>query len=52
MKPAFRSAVEAYLKAKKRREIEERLTSAYSGQGDAMLEEIMELLRGQAWPSK
>jgi len=48
----IRSAVEAYLTAKERREVEERLTRAYAGQGDTMLEEVVELLGGQAWPSE
>lgn len=48
----IRSAVELYLTAKERRGIEERLTRAYVGKGDAMLEEIAELLGGQAWPSE
>jgi metal-responsive CopG/Arc/MetJ family transcriptional regulator len=47
----IRSAVEHYLTAKERREVEERLTRAYAGQGDAMLDEVVELLGGQAWPS-
>lgn len=33
------------------REIDERLTRAYSGQGDAMLEGVVKLLSGQAWPN-
>lgn len=48
----IRSAVEVYLTAKQRREIEDRLSNAYSGQGNSMLEEVMELLSGQAWPSE
>jgi metal-responsive CopG/Arc/MetJ family transcriptional regulator len=48
----IRSAVEVYLTAKDRREVEERLTRAYAGQGDAMLEEVIELLGGQAWPTE
>ena len=48
----IRSAVEVYLTAKERREVEERLTRAYAGQGDALLEEVVELLGGQAWPSE
>lgn len=48
----IRSAVELYLTAKERRAVEERITKAYAGQGDAMLEEIVELLSGQAWPSE
>ena len=48
----IRSAVELYLTAKERREVEERLTRAYAGKGDSMLEEVVELLSGQAWPSE
>lgn len=48
----IRSAVEFYLTAKERRQVEERLTRAYAGQGGAMLEEVIELLGGQAWPSE
>jgi metal-responsive CopG/Arc/MetJ family transcriptional regulator len=48
----IRSAVEIYLTAKERREIEERLAKAYDGQDDAMLEEVVELLSGQAWPGE
>jgi len=46
----IRSAVEIYLAAKERREIEERLARAYGGQDDAMLEEVVEFLSGQALP--
>jgi metal-responsive CopG/Arc/MetJ family transcriptional regulator len=48
----IRSAVELYLTAKERRQVEERISQAYAGQGDAMLEEVVELLSGQAWPSE
>jgi metal-responsive CopG/Arc/MetJ family transcriptional regulator len=48
----IRSAVELYLTAKERREVEERLVRAYAGRSDAMLEEVVELLGGQAWPSE
>jgi len=48
----IRSAVELYLTAKKRRKVEERLTRAYAGQSDAMLDEVVELLGGQAWTSE
>jgi metal-responsive CopG/Arc/MetJ family transcriptional regulator len=43
----IRSAVELYLTAKERRQVEERISRAYAGQGDAMLEEVVELLSGQ-----
>lgn len=46
-----RSALELYLKAKERREIDENLTRAYQGEADAMLAEIEDLLDAQAWPS-
>jgi metal-responsive CopG/Arc/MetJ family transcriptional regulator len=48
----IRSAVELYLTAKERRQVEERISQAYAGQGDAMLEEVVDLLSGQAWPSE
>ena len=47
----IRSAVEVYLKAKKRQQIEMRLTKAYSGQAGSLLEEVEELLGAQSWPS-
>ena len=47
----IRSAVELYLAARERREIDSRLTHAYHGQADAMLAEIEDLLGEQSWPS-
>ena len=47
-----RSAVEVYLAAKERREIEARLVKAYSGQADAMYDEVAELLGDQSWPNE
>jgi hypothetical protein len=47
----IRSAVEVYLKAKERRQIEMRLAEAYSGEAGSLLEEVEELLDRQAWPS-
>ena len=46
-----RSAVELYLTAKERQEIESRLRRAYAGQADALLGEIEDLIGDQAWPS-
>lgn len=46
-----RSAVELYLTAKERQEIESRLRRAYTGQADALLGEIEDLIGDQAWPS-
>lgn len=48
----IRSAVEVYLAAKRRQEIDSRLTDAYGGQADAVLDEIAELLDRQSWPSE
>jgi metal-responsive CopG/Arc/MetJ family transcriptional regulator len=48
----IRSAVELYLVAKGRHELESRLAQAYEGQADAMLEEVVELLGHQSWPSE
>jgi metal-responsive CopG/Arc/MetJ family transcriptional regulator len=48
----IRSAVESYLSAKERQEIEARLVQAYSGQADAMLDEVKDLLDEQTWPSE
>ena len=47
----IRSAVELYLKAKERQQIELRLTQAYSGEAGSLLEEVEELLGMQAWPT-
>ncbi len=47
----IRSAVELYLKAKERQQIEARLTQAYSGEAASLLEEVEELLGVQSWPT-
>ena len=47
----IRSAVELYLKAKQRREIETRLAQAYAGQAASLLEEVEDLLGAQSWPN-
>ncbi len=48
----IRSAVELYLRAKQRQEIETRLAHAYAGEADALLEEIEALMGRQSWPSE
>ncbi len=48
----IRSAVELYLTAKGRHEVESRLAQTYTGQADDMLEEVVDLLGRQAWPSE
>lgn len=47
----IRSAVELYLAARERRQIDAELTRAYHGQADALLAEIEDLLAEQSWPS-
>lgn len=47
-----RSAVELYLKAKRRRSIDREITQAYGGQADEMLDEIAGLIGDQAWPKQ
>ena len=45
-----RSAVESYLRAKSRREIDKAIVTAYGAEADAMLAEVVDLLDAQAWP--
>jgi metal-responsive CopG/Arc/MetJ family transcriptional regulator len=47
-----RSAVELYLAAKKRRDVDRAIARAYEGQSDAMLNEIEDLMGRQAWPEE
>jgi metal-responsive CopG/Arc/MetJ family transcriptional regulator len=47
-----RSAVERYLAAKQRRDLETRIAAAYRGRADAVLEETVSLLDAQEWPDK
>ena len=46
----IRSAVELYLKAKERRDLDRTIRRAYSGKDDALLEEIEDLIEVQEWP--
>ena len=46
----IRAAVELYLRARRRRDVDALIHGAYDGEADAMLEEIEELMGGQAWP--
>jgi metal-responsive CopG/Arc/MetJ family transcriptional regulator len=45
-----RSAVELYLTAKERKEIDDRIERGYAGQADALLAEAEDLIGAQAWP--
>lgn len=47
----IRSAVQLYLKAKERREIEARLVQAYAGEAGSLLAEVEALMSQQAWPN-
>jgi metal-responsive CopG/Arc/MetJ family transcriptional regulator len=47
-----RSAVELYLAAKKRRDVDRAIARAYEGQSGAMLDEIEDLMGRQAWPEE
>ena len=44
------SAIEMYVRARQRREIDDQFRKAYAGQADEMLAEISDLMDGQAWP--
>ena len=46
----IRSAVLVYLKAKRRREIDDEISRAYEGCADDMLDEVADLVGAQAWP--
>lgn len=46
----IRSAVELYLRAKERREVDHAIRRAYSGKGDELLAEIEDLIEVQEWP--
>ena len=47
-----RLAVETYLRAKERREIDEAIAAAYGADADTLLAEVEDLLDAQAWPDK
>ncbi len=44
-----RSAVELYLTAKERREIDAAIERGYGGQADALVAEVEDLIGAQAW---
>jgi metal-responsive CopG/Arc/MetJ family transcriptional regulator len=45
-----RSAVELYLTAKERKEIDAQIERGYAGQADVLLAESEDLIGAQAWP--
>ena len=46
----IRSAIQVYLKAKRRHAIDDEIRRAYEGRADEMLDEVADLVGGQAWP--
>ncbi len=48
----IRSAIEMYLRARQRREIDEQLRNAYAGHSDDLLAEISDLMDAQEWPQE
>ena len=46
----MRAAVELYLRAKARRDVDEAIARAYSREADQLVGEIEDLLGRQAWP--
>ena len=47
---SIRSAIEMYLRARQRREIDEQLRNAYAGHDDELRKEISDLMDAQEWP--
>lgn len=45
-----RSAIELYLTAKERREIDAQIERGYAGEADALLTEAEDLMAAQTWP--
>jgi metal-responsive CopG/Arc/MetJ family transcriptional regulator len=48
----IRSAVEGYLAAKRRRQIDAQIQAAYQGHADALLGEAAGLMDAQKWPEE
>lgn len=46
----IRSAVELYLRAKRKREIDRQIVEGYAGKADEVLAEVEELMEAQVWP--
>ena len=46
----IRSAIQLYLKAKRRREVDDEISRVYEGCADEMLDEVSDLVADQAWP--
>ena len=48
----IRSAIEMYLRARQRREIDEQIKNSYAGQADELLAEVRDLMDAQEWPAE
>ncbi len=48
----FKNAARAYLRARRKQAIDEAIRRAYAGSKRAALEEIEDLIGGQAWPDE
>ena len=48
----IRDAVLLYLEAKRRREVDAHIRSAFGGRDAELLEDVERMLGGQAWPEK
>lgn len=48
----IRDAVLLYLDAKRRRDIDQSIRSAFAGKHDELLADVEAMLEGQAWPEK
>lgn len=48
----IRDAVELYLEAKRRRETDARIRTAFAGQDSEILSDVESMLGGQAWPER
>ncbi len=46
----IRSAIETYLRARRRQEIDAQLAAAYDGRADEVLEDVSDLIGEQEWP--
>lgn len=48
----IRRAIELYLELERQRDIDRAYARAYGGRADAILDELADLMDGQAWPGK
>ena len=52
MRSAFvRNALDLYLRAKQRRDVDDAIRRAYAGKSEELIDDISGLIEAQAWPS-